>query len=166
MLDDIWVQKRNEKIFFVIMIAALSALVWFNWVVGLLFFIITGGLLIYIKKNDYQQEQVLMKYLDDLSAGVTAGSAYAIKNLPVALPLWMKKGSWYGLIMCSAPGRISKLKKADGCSSCFPEQGFPSCGENPAGLTVMWMTVITAYFISSLKKAGRRREMPILWLSI
>ena len=39
MLDDIWVQKRNEKIFFVIMIAALSALVWFNWVVGLLFFI-------------------------------------------------------------------------------------------------------------------------------
>ena len=63
MLDDIWVQKRNEKIFFVIMIAALSALVWFNWVVGLLFFIITGGLLIYIKKNDYQQEQVLMKYL-------------------------------------------------------------------------------------------------------
>ncbi len=91
MLDDIWVQKRNEKIFFVIMIAALSALVWFNWVVGLLFFIITGGLLIYIKKNDYQQEQVLMKYLDDLSAGVTAGSAYAIKNLPVGIAIMDEK---------------------------------------------------------------------------
>lgn len=91
MLDDIWLQKRNENIFFAITLVALLTVVVLNWVVGLLLAILAGGLIIYVKKNDYEQEKILMKYLDDLSAGVSAGTVYAVTNLPMGIVMLDKK---------------------------------------------------------------------------
>ncbi len=87
MLEKVWVQKRNEKLFCVLVIVTLLALVSQNWVLGVLLAIIDMACVIFIKKNDLEQEKILMKYLDDLSAGVEAGTVYAVKNLPLGIAM-------------------------------------------------------------------------------
>ena len=87
MLEKVWVQKRNEKLFCVLVMVTLVALVSQNWVLGVLLAIIDMACVIFIKKNDLEQEKILMQYLDDLSAGVEAGTVYAVKNLPLGIAM-------------------------------------------------------------------------------
>lgn len=91
MLDEVWVQKRNEKLFCGLVIITLLALVSQNWVIGLLLAIVDIACVVFIKKNDLEQEKILMKYLDDLSAGVEAGTVYAVKNLPMGIAMMDEK---------------------------------------------------------------------------
>lgn len=93
MLDQVWVQKRNEKLFFGLVVMTLLALVSQNWVIGLLIAIIDLACILFIKKNDIEQEKILMQYLDDLSAGVEAGTVYAVKNLPLGIAMMDEKRS-------------------------------------------------------------------------
>lgn len=91
MLDEVWVQKRNEKLFCGLVIVTLLALVSQNWVIGLLLAIVDIACVVFIKKNDLEQEKILMKYLDDLSSGVEAGTVYAVKNLPIGIAMMDEK---------------------------------------------------------------------------
>ena len=83
MLSDIWIYKKNEKIFFIILVILLITLALQNWMLGVLTAIVIAGLGIIIERNDYKQERILLAYLDELSAGVEAGTIYAVKNLPL-----------------------------------------------------------------------------------
>ena len=58
---------------------------------GLLTAIVIIGFVIVIEKNDYKQERILLNYLDELSAGVEAGTIYAVKNLPLGISLMDEK---------------------------------------------------------------------------
>lgn len=87
MLEKVWVQKRTEKLFYVLVIVTLLALISQNWVLGVLLAIIDMACILFIKKSDMEQEQILMQYLDDLSAGVEAGTVYAVKNLPLGIAM-------------------------------------------------------------------------------
>lgn len=69
----------------------LIALASQNWMLGLLAAIVIVAFAIIIQKNDLTQEKILMKYLDDLSAGVEAGTIYAVKNLPLGIALMDEK---------------------------------------------------------------------------
>ena len=62
-----------------------------NWMLGLLTAIVIIGFVIVIEKNDYKQERILLNYLDELSAGVEAGTIYAVKNLPLGISLMDEK---------------------------------------------------------------------------
>ena len=70
MLSDIWIYKKNEKIFFIILVILLITLALQNWMLGVLTAIVIAGLGIIIERNDYKQERILLAYLDELSAGV------------------------------------------------------------------------------------------------
>ena len=48
-------------------------------------------MVVVIEKNDYKQERILLNYLDELSAGVEAGTIYAVKNLPLGISLMDEK---------------------------------------------------------------------------
>lgn len=87
MLEKVWVQKRTEKLFYVLVIVTLLALISQNWVLGVLLAIIDMACILFIKKSDMEQEQILMQYLDELSAGVEAGTVYAVKNLPMGIAM-------------------------------------------------------------------------------
>lgn len=87
MLDQIWVQKRNEKLFFALVAVTLIALFTQNMMLGILIAIVDAACMIFIKKKDLEQEKILMAYLDDLSAGVEAGTVYAVKNLPLGIAM-------------------------------------------------------------------------------
>lgn len=91
MLEEVWVQKRNEKLFCILLVITLLALASQNWMLGLLAAILDLGCLLFIKKRDMDQEKILMKYLDDLSAGVEAGTVYAVKNLPLGIAMINEK---------------------------------------------------------------------------
>ena len=91
MLDKIWVQKRNEKLFFALVAATLLALLSQNVILGVLMAIVDAACILYIKKRDLEQEKLLMTYLDDLSAGVEAGTVYAVKNLPLGIAMMDEK---------------------------------------------------------------------------
>lgn len=91
MLEKVWMQKRNEKLFFVLVVVTLLALLSQNWMLGLLMAIVDAACFLFIKKNDIEQEKVLMKYLDDISAGVEAGTVYAVKNLPIGIAMVNEK---------------------------------------------------------------------------
>lgn len=87
MLEKVWVQKRNEKLFCALVAVTLLALLSQNWVLGVLLAIVDMACFLFIKKRDIEQEQILMQYLDDLSAGVEAGTVYAVKNLPLGMAM-------------------------------------------------------------------------------
>lgn len=91
MLDEVWVQKKNGKFFLALLAVTLIALASQNWVLGLLLTIVCLACVVYIKKNELAQEAVLMKYLGELSAGVTAGTVYAVKNLPLGIAMMDEK---------------------------------------------------------------------------
>lgn len=91
MLSDIWVYKKTSRIMLVLLLVAVGMLATQNWQLGLLLFIVVAGCIIYIKRCDYYQEKKLLRYLDDLSAGVSAGTVYAVKNLPVGIAMMDEK---------------------------------------------------------------------------
>lgn len=87
MLGDIWVYKKTSRIYVTLLLLAVIMLATQNWQLGVLLFIIVAGCIIYTKRCDLTQEKKLMKYLDDLSAGVSAGTVYAVKNLPIGIAM-------------------------------------------------------------------------------
>lgn len=87
MLGDIWVYKKTSRIYVTLLLLAVIMLATQNWQLGVLLFIIVAGCIVYTKRCDLTQEKKLMKYLDDLSAGVSAGTVYAVKNLPVGIAI-------------------------------------------------------------------------------
>lgn len=91
MLSEIWIYKKNEKIFLVTLFLLLVVIGCLNWMLGLLTAIVIIGFGIVIEKNDYKQERILLNYLDELSAGVEAGTIYAVKNLPLGISLMDEK---------------------------------------------------------------------------
>ena len=91
MLNEIWIYKKNEKIFLVTLFLLLVVIGCLNWMLGLLTAIVIIGFVIVIEKNDYKQERILLNYLDELSAGVEAGTIYAVRNLPLGISLMDEK---------------------------------------------------------------------------
>ncbi len=91
MLDEIWLQKKYEKLFWLLIAVTLVALACQNWVFGALFGIIDLAVVLFIKKKSYEQEERLMRYLDDLSVAVEAGTTYAVKNLPLGIAMMDEK---------------------------------------------------------------------------
>ena len=91
MLDEIWLWKRNEKFYLGLVTVAIVALACQNWVFGLLLAIVALAFILFVKKKGYEQERVLMQYLDDLSQGVEAGTTYAVKNLPLGIAMMDEK---------------------------------------------------------------------------
>lgn len=91
MLSDIWVYTRTAKLMIGLLLLAALLLATQNWPLGLLFFIIVAGVIVYVKRSDYGQEKKLLRYLDDLSSGVSAGTVYAVKNLPVGIAMMDEK---------------------------------------------------------------------------
>ena len=91
MLSDIWIYKKSAKIFIILLFIAIFALFTQNWQMGLLVFILVAGSFVYIYRQDGKQEKILMKYLDDISEGVTAGTVYAVKNLPIGIAMMDEK---------------------------------------------------------------------------
>lgn len=91
MLNEIWIYKKNEKIFLVTLFLLLVVIGCLNWMLGLLTAIVIIGFVIVIEKNDYKQERILLNYLDELSAGVEVGTIYAVKNLPLGISLMDEK---------------------------------------------------------------------------
>lgn len=91
MLSEIWIYKKNEKIFLITLFLLLVVIGCLNWMLGLLTAIVIIGFVIVIEKNDYKQERILLNYLDELSAGVEAGTIYAVKNLPLGISLMDEK---------------------------------------------------------------------------
>ena len=87
MLGDIWVYKKTSRIYVTLLLLAVIMLATQNWQLGVLLFIIVAGCIVYTKRCDLTQEKKLMKYLDDLSAGVSAGPVYAVKNLPIGIAM-------------------------------------------------------------------------------
>lgn len=80
MLSDIWVYTRTSKLMIGLLLLAALLLATQNWPLGLLFFILVAGVIVYVKRSDYRQEKKLLRYLDDLSSGVSAGTVYAVKT--------------------------------------------------------------------------------------
>ena len=91
MLSDIWVYKKTSRILIALLIIGVLMLATQSWQLGLLFFILVTGFILYVKRCDLDQERKLMRYLDDLSSGVSAGSVYAVKNLPVGIAMMDEK---------------------------------------------------------------------------
>ncbi len=91
MLSDIWVYKKTARILIAILLVAVVLLATQNWMLGLLIFIVAAGCILYVKRSDYYQEKKLISYLDDLSAGVSAGTVYAVKNLPIGIAMMDEK---------------------------------------------------------------------------
>lgn len=99
MLNDIWVYKKTSRIIFGAAADCSGYALYPELAVGLLLFIIIAGCIVYIKRCDFYQEKKLSRYLDDLSAGVSAGTVYAVKNLPVGIAMMDEKRSLCGRTM-------------------------------------------------------------------
>ena len=56
MLSDIWVYKITSRILIGLLILSVGALASQNWQLGLLFFILATGVIVYVKRSDYLQE--------------------------------------------------------------------------------------------------------------
>lgn len=68
-----------------LLLAAVLVLATQNWLLGLLMFIVTAAAVVWVKRSDLMQERLLMRYLDDLSSGVSVGTVYAVRNLPLGI---------------------------------------------------------------------------------
>ena len=53
MLSDIWVYTRTAKLMIGLLLLAALLLATQNWPLGLLFFIIVAGVIVYVKRSDY-----------------------------------------------------------------------------------------------------------------
>lgn len=91
MLSDIWVYKKTARILIGVLLLAVALLATQNWMLGLLVFIVAAACILYVKRSDYYQERKLISYLDDLSTGVSAGTVYAVKNLPMGIAMMDEK---------------------------------------------------------------------------
>lgn len=91
MLSDIWVYKKTARILIGVLLLAVALLATQNWMLGLLVFILAAACILYVKRSDYYQERKLISYLDDLSTGVSAGTVYAVKNLPMGIAMMDEK---------------------------------------------------------------------------
>lgn len=87
MLSDIWVYKKTSRVLMILLIVSAALAASQNLMLGILLFIVVAGCLIYVKRSDDGQEKKLMRYLDGLSAGVSAGTVYAVKNLPMGIAM-------------------------------------------------------------------------------
>lgn len=87
MLDKIWSYKKSVRLFLGLLLLSVLLLVSQNWQLGLLLFIVVAACVIYGKQNDAKQEKLLLGYLDSLSQGVSAGTVYAVKNLPIGIAM-------------------------------------------------------------------------------
>ena len=85
MLSNIWVYKKTSKVMISLLLAAVLVLATQNWLLGLLMFIVTAAAVVWVKRSDLMQERLLMRYLDDLSSGVSVGTVYAVRNLPLGI---------------------------------------------------------------------------------
>ena len=56
MLSDIWVYTRTAKLMIGLLLLAALLLATQNWPLGLLFFIIVAGVIVYVKRSGYGQE--------------------------------------------------------------------------------------------------------------
>lgn len=136
MLDEVWLQKRNEKIFFIILIILLVILTALNWIIGLLMVIVVCAAILGMKKSDYQQEKILMKYLDNLSTGVSTSAAYSIANLPIGIALIDEKSllvwgnsvfrDWLGAGI-EEEGRLQQLLPNTRLSKLWGKSGWFDC---------------------------------------
>ncbi len=57
MLSDIWVYTRTAKLMIGLLLLAALLLARRNWPLGLLFFIIVAGVIVYVKRSDYGEEE-------------------------------------------------------------------------------------------------------------
>lgn len=91
MLNDIWVYKKTSKVLIAVLLLSVVLLATQNWQLGLLLFIVVAAVIVWMKRSDTMQERLLTGYLDDLSTGVTTGTVYAIKNLPMGIAVMDEK---------------------------------------------------------------------------
>lgn len=96
MLSNIWVYKKTSKVMISLLLAAVLVLATQNWLLGLLMFIVTAAAVVWVKRSDLMQERLLMRYLDDLSSGVSVGTVYAVRNLPLGIAVVDEKKSSSG----------------------------------------------------------------------
>ena len=165
MLSEIWIYKKNEKIFLVMLFLLLVVIGCLNWMLGLLTAIVIIGFVIVIEKNDYKQERILLNYLDELSAGVEAGTIYAVKNLPLGISLMDEKRQFVW-----ANGVFRSWLKADIEEDNRLKMYSQACasaksGERPDGLITVWMKNTIVCFTSLFrhrKKTGRH-SWPFIW---
>ena len=75
----------------ILLLLAVVILATQNWQLGLLLFIVVAACIVWIKRRDMMQERLLMQYLDNLSYAVSAGTSYAVKNLPVGIAVMDEK---------------------------------------------------------------------------
>ena len=164
MLSDIWIYKKNEKIFFIILVILLITLALQNWMLGVLTAIVIAGLGIIIERNDYKQERILLAYLDELSAGVEAGTIYAVKNLPLGIAMIDENRKFVWANGVFAHGLMQSLAKRIILKISLQMFGFLRFGGKPDGMTLIMKKVITVCFINlflQLKKTDL-----LLWCSI
>lgn len=75
----------------ILLLLAVVVLATQNWQLGMLLFIIVAACIVWMKRCDMMQEKKLMLYLDNLSAGVSAGTSYAVRNLPLGIAVMDEK---------------------------------------------------------------------------
>lgn len=142
MLDKIWSYKKSNRLFLGLLLLAVLLLVSQNWQLGLLLFIVVAACIIYAKQNDSKQEKLLMGYLDSLSQGVSAGTVYAVKNLPLGIAMmdnkkkivwannvfrtWSKEDSPLGLRFQDliTGQKLSKIWEKTGWFDCYMAGSF------------------------------------------
>ncbi len=163
MLSDIWVYKKTSKVMIGLLLIAVILLATQNWQLGLLLFIIVAAAIVWMKRSDFMQERLLMRYLDDLSSGVSAGTVYAVRNLPIGIAVMDDKKklvwangvfrSWVSVAEEGTPfreiiqgQRISKIWEKTGWFECHADGSFfrvfhkyiPSEDENGSPFMVLY----------------------------
>lgn len=166
MLSDIWVYKKTSRIMIALLLVAVVMLSTQNWQLGLLLFIIVAGCIVYIKRCDFYQERKLSRYLDDLSAGVSAGTVYAVKNLPVGIAMMDEKKElvWANNVFRNWIGKDAQ--EGVRFQNLIPARRFPKYGAKPAGLTAMPAAPFSGYSISSSTWTSAAAPSPPSWFSI
>ena len=141
MLSDIWVYKKTSKLMIALLLLSVALLATQNWQLGLLLFIVVAACIVWMKRCDMMQEKLLMNYLDHLSAGVSAGTSYAVRNLPLGIAVMDEKKklvwangvfrSWMTHAEEGMPFReviqgqkVSKLWEKTGWFDCYSEGNF------------------------------------------
>lgn len=133
-----------------LLLAAVVMLATQNWQLGLLLFIVVAGCIVYIKRCDYYQEKKLLRYLDDLSAGVSAGTVYAVKNLPIGIAMMDEKKElvWANNVFRGWIGKDAQ--EGVRFQNLVTGQKISKIWGRPAGLTAMREVRSSGYSTSSL----------------
>lgn len=171
MLSDIWVYKKTSRIMLALLLAAVVMLATQNWQLGLLLFIVVAGCVVYIKRCDYYQEKRLLRYLDDLSAGVSAGTVYAVKNLPVGIAMMDEKKElvWANNVFRGWIGKDAQ--EGVRFQNLVTGQKISKIWGKRAGLTAMQAARSSGYSISSstwisAAVPSRRSWYSISWIAL